>query len=404
MPKILFLITNSFPYGDGEAFLETEIFYLSRRFEQVYIIPNLRKESCARKINHENVLILPPIYVNRFYSIFHILFNLNDLFFILKELKQNYSQLTFFSIFKCIIIGLKTRAYKKLIESKVRKYNPLEDSILYFYWGNVPANSVILFSKKVKCFIRFHGGDLYEELPIHKGKIFYRAMLLERAAFNIFISEHGYSYTKIKYSNISFRHIICRLGVKFVGLSKRSNDGYLRIVTCSNVTQNKRINLVVEALKTYTSKLVWTHIGNGPLLPEIEESAKRLPSNIHCVFLRQISNFEVRKFYLDNMVDLFINVSESEGVPVTIMEALSAGIPIIATNVGGTSELIDETVGFLLESDFSIHELTDKMYEFNLLNTEDINRMRYNALQRFKKMSDASILYSLFAQILYEQS
>ncbi|NCO54621.1 MAG: glycosyltransferase, partial [Bacteroidetes bacterium] len=54
-------------------------------------------------------------------------------------------------------------------------------------------------------------------------------------------------------------------------------------------------------------------------------------------------------------VDLFINVSESEGIPVSIMEALSAGIPVIATNVGGTNEIVNNDVGFLIDKEFEIN-------------------------------------------------
>ena len=45
---------------------------------------------------------------------------------------------------------------------------------------------------------------------------------------------------------------------------------------------------------------------------------------------------------------MFVNVSESEGIPVSIMEALAAGVPVLATDVGGTSELVGENNGILL--------------------------------------------------------
>jgi len=45
---------------------------------------------------------------------------------------------------------------------------------------------------------------------------------------------------------------------------------------------------------------------------------------------------DVLNYYASNPVDVFINTSSSEGLPVSIMEAMSFGIPVIATNVGGT--------------------------------------------------------------------
>lgn len=42
-------------------------------------------------------------------------------------------------------------------------------------------------------------------------------------------------------------------------------------------------------------------------------------------------------------------MSDSEGIPVSIMEAMSFGIPVIARNVGGMSEIVNEENGLLLE-------------------------------------------------------
>ncbi len=47
-------------------------------------------------------------------------------------------------------------------------------------------------------------------------------------------------------------------------------------------------------------------------------------------------------FFKENSVDLFINASITEGTPVSIMEAISCGIPIIATDVGGNPEIVSE--------------------------------------------------------------
>jgi glycosyltransferase involved in cell wall biosynthesis len=46
-----------------------------------------------------------------------------------------------------------------------------------------------------------------------------------------------------------------------------------------------------------------------------------------------------------------VNLSSSEGVPLSIMEALAMGVPVVATAAGGTGEMVDETVGELLEVD-----------------------------------------------------
>ena len=52
-----------------------------------------------------------------------------------------------------------------------------------------------------------------------------------------------------------------------------------------------------------------------------------------------VDNNELLQIYTDKCFSFFINVSESEGLPVSIMEAASAGIPIVATDVGEPKKL-----------------------------------------------------------------
>ena len=62
---------------------------------------------------------------------------------------------------------------------------------------------------------------------------------------------------------------------------------------------------------------------------------KNFPKNIRAEFKGRVLNKEVLKFYIDEVPDLFINLSSSEGIPMSIMEAMSCSIPVIATNNKG---------------------------------------------------------------------
>ena len=63
-----------------------------------------------------------------------------------------------------------------------------------------------------------------------------------------------------------------------------------------------------------------------------------------------VPNNEISNIYKKYKPDFFINLSSTEGVPVSIMEAFF-GMPVIATNVGGTSEIINDSVGAIINSD-----------------------------------------------------
>ena len=81
--------------------------------------------------------------------------------------------------------------------------------------------------------------------------------------------------------------------------------------------------------------------------------------NISYELRGQIFNQELMKYYMNNSVDLFINVSESEGLPVSIMEAISFDVPVVATNVGATSEIVTEKTGLLVNANPKPQEVAD---------------------------------------------
>jgi glycosyltransferase involved in cell wall biosynthesis len=89
-------------------------------------------------------------------------------------------------------------------------------------------------------------------------------------------------------------------------------------------------------------------LGDGPEKERLEQAIKLLPENIKFSILGQLDNSEVIAYYKRVFVDGFISLSESEGLPVSMMEAISFGIPILARNVGGVSEIVNEITGILI--------------------------------------------------------
>jgi colanic acid/amylovoran biosynthesis glycosyltransferase len=82
-------------------------------------------------------------------------------------------------------------------------------------------------------------------------------------------------------------------------------------------------------------------------------------------------NHEIRAFYESNKVDLFISVSDSEGIPISMMEAACASIPMIGTRVGGVEEIIHhERNGFLLKATVSEDEIAETILRFINLQPE----------------------------------
>lgn len=173
-----------------------------------------------------------------------------------------------------------------------------------------------------------------------------------------------------------------------------SDDGVLRIVSCSGLTPVKRVPLLVESLALLAGSGVrfsWTHLGGGPMDGEVRSMAAEMLPAGSATFAGPLSNREVHEYYRDNPVDLFVNVSAMEGLPVSIMEALSYGIPSIATDVGGNSEVTrDGETGVLLGADPSPREIADAMSSFAALSGSERGRYRGRCRSLWESDFDAA--------------
>jgi len=79
-------------------------------------------------------------------------------------------------------------------------------------------------------------------------------------------------------------------------------------------------------------------VGDGPYRCQLEELASRTDCSRDIKFLGQKSQDEIIEIL--SMADIFVNPSYSEGLPTSVLEAAAIGVPIVATDVGGTSEII----------------------------------------------------------------
>ena len=99
-----------------------------------------------------------------------------------------------------------------------------------------------------------------------------------------------------------------------------------------------------------------------------------------------IPNERLLNYYRDSYYDIFLNVSTSEGLPVSIMEAMSFGIPCIATDVGGTKEIVDHTInGVLLHEDSSPERIKDAILSIANMTEDMYGLLREHARKKWEK-------------------
>ena len=133
------------------------------------------------------------------------------------------------------------------------------------------------------------------------------------------------------------------------------------------------------------------------MMDSIISQCSMLPHNISHVFHGYTKNIEILKFYAENHVDLFLNVSSTEGIPVSVIEAMSAGIIPVATDVGDTGELVDQDCGYLLNVEFSNDQLA---YIISNVRLNDYANKRKKARLKWLSLYNAQVNYSRLSEIL----
>ena len=400
----VFLFSETFPYGFGETFLENELPFLADEFEQVVIIPLHKKEGI--RALPSNVTVWDPIIgfspKDRKRMLRNGIFNLSPIGFSAKDFfdKKVFSNKKWcWNFFTSLFLFRAMASNKKLWKQLAHKVQA--EDILYFYWGDKSVLILPSLKRKIqnKAFVRFHRTDLYEYAK--NGYIPFRKYIFSSIDHFLPISENGKQYLIQHYpQTIDPSKIkVNRLGVFDNGLNLEINNSVpFHLVSCSYMVPVKRIALIVESLKHISFPLKWTHIGTGVLFDEIRCKTNSLPENVEIDLKGVMSNAEVINFYQQNHVDLFINVSESEGVPVSIMEALSFGIPVAATDVGGTAEIVDEKVGKLLPKDITANDIAQTISNFKSLSKQ--NDFRKNARVQWSELCDAKKNYLEFVKLL----
>lgn len=149
----------------------------------------------------------------------------------------------------------------------------------------------------------------------------------------------------------------------------------------------------------------WTHIGNGPLLNEIKEKTTLEEDGEVVYDLKgEMEHNNVLNYYRQEDCDLFVQVSSSEGVPVSIMEALSFGIPVLATNVGGVGEIVynrdSDPFGKLVNAGITTTNLATEIENFILLPPDKLLNMKRAARTEWELGWDSTKNYSAFADFL----
>jgi glycosyltransferase involved in cell wall biosynthesis len=290
---------------------------------------------------------------------------------------KKFTALLASNIFKaeCVMKIIKFEREKGIKISHPSPLHPNSSSLIgYSFWF---YDCIYLAWMRKKSWIskavsRAHSGDLYEDHISIRNKILFRNFQFKNMDKIFPVSNMGTKYLQDRYLNFKNKIETIYLGSTDNGLNPFNTDTVFTMVSCASFRHHKRIHKIAEMLQFVDFPLRWYHIGgerldsDDPKIVEYKINKEKLKANqkIEFVPLGSMSNDDIFNFYKTQSINLFISLSAIEGIPVSIMEAISFGIPVLSTDVGGCKEIVTEETGILIPLETEIKEVARIITEF----------------------------------------
>ncbi len=409
MKNLIYFVENI-----NTSFVINDIKILSKKFEKVFILSEV---NLVANNDIPNNVILIEEYINwknynsknllikNLFSVIYIY--LFELFYSKKYLSiKNSLALICSNIYKANSALIELNKHISSLEIKT-------NSLFYSFWFyDCNFLSYLKYKKNIKKSItRAHGGDLFEERSSLNNKVLLRNFQLKNLDKVFSVSNSGSEYLKNKYPKFKSKISTSFLGsLSHKDLNKIENIDNFNIVSCAKVRDIKRIYLIAETLADINFPLTWYHIGdenlddlNDPTTKRYKNSIANLKNNKNIKFvpLGLMSNQMVFNFYKENQVNLFISLSEAEGIPVSMMEAISFGIPILSTDVGGCKEIVNDKTGILIPVNPKKNIISKTITDFK--NSEKNNKIFRTGVRQFwEENFDIEKNYNHFLNIINE--
>ena len=200
------------------------------------------------------------------------------------------------------------------------------------------------------------GGTTYS-FTLHGPAIFFEpnewhlGTKLETAAFTAAIS----SFARSQASLFSDPAVWDRIRIVHCGVAEAGDaapvdpptdaptNAVCRLLFVGRLDQVKGVVVLFDAVASLVAAGAPIHltlVGDGPQRGDLERRARELGIASSVEFAGYRNQEEVQQHLRDT--DVFVLPSFAEGVPVSLMEAMAAGLPVVATNVGGVTELVSD--------------------------------------------------------------
>lgn len=404
------MLTKHFPYNMGEtaaeSYLETEVAYLAEAFDEVLVA------ATEASVGHSPVQVLPA--------------NARSVSLGLVQSKAEKA--------RCLLDGLTCHSrlgtpcggaihserdlrpveatfQRYFVGKAARKWDRLTTELdaanfvpthTYSFWLYDTALMAAWVKQQYSCpraVARAHGYDLYRD----RNRSHYlpcREYLLGTLDAVLPCSIDGTEYLSSEWPAYADKVSTAYLGTRELhDRSEEPKGDPFEVVTCSRAVPVKRLDLVCDAMALLDSdglSIHWTHYGDGPDLARVRERARSFRS-VATSFPGNVVNHDLLRRYSETHIDLFVNASSSEGLPISIMEASGFGVPVLATDVGGTREIVEDGAnGRLVPEEVDAQGLAAAIREFWEMPPDELAGHRREArrawAERFRTEKNVHVL------------
>lgn len=409
-PRKLAVMLEGYPFSMGEPFFHEELNHLVDHFEEILLVTKHSDRPALFEVPQGVRIIQLKETETTFYGKLRIFIKQLAVSFF-GETRRDHS---LHNIPSNLLTFKTALAYKEqswrmgreLLKTFQKNGDNPKHYIWYAYWSTSEAYMLAIWKRAgliQHFYSRVHGADLYAERhPFHY--LPFREVIFQQSTSVCCISQHGRKYLWNSFPQHSHKFMLHRLGVACQQSVDQASKGAKRLLSLSGIVPVKNLETLIDALSLWNGVPIdWHHIGAGSDVG-YDDEIRNLASlhlngkpNVSVHFHGFLPLQEVMERIKDINPDVLINVSHYEGIPVSMMECASFGIPIIGPNVGGVPEIvIDGSNGFIIKdnSPEGVHTLIERFFSLEddevvamRESSKIVQETRFNATENYEKFA-----------------
>lgn len=393
------MLTGRFPYG--EAVLRGELAVTAPRFDRVFVVPSRPGGEAVNMPNNARVVDLGWKAGWSRREKLDVLRSRLAARIVGRTLRRPSNWRAYAESARTYLDILAENLLKARSLAGWVEENGLRDALFYDFWfeNSTLALAALRDRGAIRCAVaRAHRFDAFDFEESGLRRVPFREFKADHLDAIFPIAEESAAYMRERIGANAEKVRLARLGVPSPSTYPETRADPPLVVSCSTLIPRKQAHLIPEVLQACGRPLHWVHFGDGSERERVEAAAAALPAGVTWELRGWVDNAEIRDFYATIGVSAFLSLSLSEGVPVSMMEAQSFGIPIVSLAVGGVPEVVQPGAGALVPADSSVEEIAEALAGALSPGRFDADHIRSLFASRF----DASANYKEFADALVE--